>query len=292
MSTVTSSLLGLMAETAIHAGASGSSGVVDLPIMREHHTGWPVVFGSAVKGAFRASAETRMEPDEVFALFGPDTANASDHAGALLVSDARLLLLPVRSLTSQYRLVTCPDLIRRWQRDAERAGGSGPNGDVPDPQDAKAWVSEPGKHQQLFLEEYVFELEKADLDDLIAPLARLSGRSEAEIGEKLTVISNDQFAHLCQAAIPVQPHVAIDNATKTVRKGALWYEESLPPETLLYTLLNAQSSRRESHPMTADDLMAVVEQQLIGERPYVQLGGNETTGMGWCRIQSAGGGDQ
>ena len=292
MTTSTSRLFGLMAETAIHAGASGSSGVVDLPIMREHHTGWPVVFGSAVKGALRANAEQQLDAEDVFALFGPDTGNASDHAGALLISDARLLLLPVRSLTSQFRLVTCPDLLRRWQRDCERAGDNAPLSAIPNPADANALVSDPGKHQQLFLEEYVYTLERADLNEMIQSLAQLAGRSESEIEEKLTIISNDQFTHLCQAAIPVQPHIAIENATKTVRNGALWYEESLPPETLLYSLISAQRSRRETHPLSADDLMASLEQELFGACPYVQVGGNETTGMGWCRIKSFAGGEQ
>ena len=43
-------LLGLIAETQIHAGTGRATGVIDLPIMREAHTGWPCVFGSAVKG--------------------------------------------------------------------------------------------------------------------------------------------------------------------------------------------------------------------------------------------------
>ncbi|MBN2887102.1 MAG: type III-B CRISPR module RAMP protein Cmr4, partial [Chromatiaceae bacterium] len=90
-------LLGLLAETAIHAGAGQNAGVIDLPIQREAHTAWPVVFGSAVKGALRALAEERQAP-WLKAVFGPETNNASEHAGALLVGDARLLLLPVRSL--------------------------------------------------------------------------------------------------------------------------------------------------------------------------------------------------
>ncbi len=44
-------LLGLIAETSMHAGAGKSVGVIDLPIMREAHTGWPCVYGSAVKGS-------------------------------------------------------------------------------------------------------------------------------------------------------------------------------------------------------------------------------------------------
>ena len=43
-------------------------------------------------------------------------------AGELLISDARLALLPVRSLTGTYRWVTCPHLIERYRRDMKRAG--------------------------------------------------------------------------------------------------------------------------------------------------------------------------
>ena len=50
-------LLGLITETSLHAGAGSSVGVVDLPIQREGHNGWPCVFGSAVKGALRDMAE-------------------------------------------------------------------------------------------------------------------------------------------------------------------------------------------------------------------------------------------
>ncbi|WP_279487125.1 RAMP superfamily CRISPR-associated protein [Aeromonas veronii] len=47
-------LLGLHAHTWIHAGSGEKDGVVDLPIQREAHTGWPVIFGSSLKGAMRS----------------------------------------------------------------------------------------------------------------------------------------------------------------------------------------------------------------------------------------------
>ena len=114
-------LLGLLAETSIHAGAGQMAGVIDLPIQREAHTAWPVVYGSAVKGAMRTLAEEQKAP-WLTAVFGPETSNASEHAGALLVGDARLLLLPVRSLTSHFKWVTCPALLRRLRADLERLG--------------------------------------------------------------------------------------------------------------------------------------------------------------------------
>lgn len=132
-------LLGLLAETSIHAGAGHSVGAIDLPIQREAHTDWPCVFGSAVKGALRTLAEDRMCGEQIddsgivkkerrevlYAIFGPDTSKASEHAGALIVGDARLVLLPVRSLTTHFKWVTCPALLDRLRRDADRLGVEG-----------------------------------------------------------------------------------------------------------------------------------------------------------------------
>ncbi|ANG62218.1 type III-B CRISPR module RAMP protein Cmr4 [Marinobacterium aestuarii] len=282
-------LFGLRAETSIHAGTGESDGNIDLPIMREQHSGWPVVFGSAVKGALRAAAEQALQHDTetLLTLFGPDTQNASDHAGALMISDARLLALPVRSLTSQYRLVTCPELIKRLARDAERLGFSTLElGALHEPDDENILTAQDEKHDYLFLEEYAYQRQTADLGLLISVLAELSGLDERDITAKLAVVSNDSFAHLCQSAIPVQAHIAIDNDTKTVARGALWHEESLPPDTLLYIGINAAKSRRESSPMTAQDVMTALTDQVFGQFPYLQLGGNETTGMGWCKINA------
>ena len=253
--------------------------------MREHNTGWPVVFGSAVKGALRAKAELmRMDNDLLTTLFGPDTDNAADHAGSLLISDARLLWLPVRSLTTQFRYVTCPDLIARWQRDQQRAGLISTAIKLPTITENEALVAEMTK--DLFLEEYVYEPRNTgfDMTALITQLAALSGRSEGEIAQKLTVVSNDQFALLCRAAIPVNAHIAIDNATKTVKPGALWYEESLPAESLLYVLIGAHHSRNKQFEKSAAELLKEVRAELFLV-PYLQLGGNETTGMGWCKVE-------
>lgn len=285
---IASTILGLTAETSMHAGASSANHVIDLPIMREHSTGWPVVFGSAVKGAMRAKAETVMPKEQVFTLFGPDTDNASDHAGSLLIGDARLLLLPVRSLTSQFRYVTCPDLLVRWQRDRERAGASTLKLENLSVDGNTALVAKPTP--DLFLEEYVFHCQATELEELISALATLADRTVQEVHDKLAIVSNDQFALLCRAAIPVNAHIAIDNATKTVKKGALWYEESLPAETLLYCVVSAQNAR-SGKTRSGSELMQAFTGELFAS-PYLQLGGNETTGMGWCKVQVEQGGAQ
>lgn len=278
-------LLGLIAETQIHAGTGRASGVIDLPIMRESHTGWPCVFGSAVKGALRCKAEqTTAARDWVVDVFGPDTKHASDHAGALAVSDARLLLLPVRSLTSHFKWVTCPALLKRAADDAHRMGKTRPAQKIPAVMENEALTS--AYEGALYLEEFQFQAHKADLTALIAWLANFVSEDgiEKRLQDQLVIVSDDLFAHIAQFATPVTPHIAIDNATKTVKPGALWYEETLPPETVLYLTLATSRTRRKAAEIDAATLMSHTLSLFPAERAYLQLGGNETTGMGWCRV--------
>jgi len=283
-------MLGLLAETSLHAGAGQMAGVVDLPIQREAHTGWPVVYGSAVKGALRARAEDIALPaPERTLIFGPETTNAHEHAGALLVSDARLLLLPVRSLTSHFKWVTCPALLKRFLADANRLGAPAFAAEaIPTLAEAgvdTAWLPTSMRQAALYLEEFRFEPSTSDLDAIITALAELMGRPDAAeaLRQQLVIVHDDRFRHLAEFAIPVNAHVCIDNASKTVNPGALWYEESLPPDTLLYCGLHAQNARAENSEMSAAQVLEQTTRKLF-EQPYLQLGGNETVGMGWCKV--------
>lgn len=296
--TQANAILGLLAQTSIHAGTGSTTGVIDLPIQREGYNGYPCIFGSSMKGALRTRAETQYGKGNtsVTFVFGPDTNNASEHAGAIMVSDARLLLLPIRSLTSQFKWVTCPDALNRFQRDVNRFGVntatvaipavSGNNAIVPTP----TIVPPQTVPLSLFLEEYRFEANSANLDSLINSLANLMQRDDAQaaLQQQLVIVSDDMFAHLCQHATPVNAHIAIDSDTKTVRNGALWYEETLPPETLLYVGISAVNARAKDAEMPADSILGAVT-GLFTDKPWLQVGGNETVGMGWCAVKIVGG---
>ena len=283
-------LLLLTSETPLHAGAGQSVDGIDLPIQREVHTHWPCVFGSAVKGALRAHAEQRMASTStaIADLFGPDHGGAQErdtsHAGALLVGDATLLALPVRSLQSSFKWVTCPQAITRFARTAERLGLALTLPAISQPAPDKALGQGDAK---LFLEEFRFEQSPdACIGALAKALAPLSGGAleEATLLQRLVVVHDDIFSFLAGNATSVQPHIAIDSTTKTVKDGALWFEETLPPETLLYVPLTATASRRKGGALTAAQVLEQFEQLLPAGKNWLQLGGNETTGMGWCRV--------
>ena len=288
--TTQTALLLLTSETPVHAGAGQSVDGIDLPIQREVHTDWPCVFGSAVKGALRAHAEQRVaeKSTAITDLFGPDHGGAQErdtsHAGALLVGDATLLALPVRSLQSSFKWVTCPQALKRFARTAERLGLALTLPAIPQPPRDKALGQGEAK---LFLDEFRFEQSPdACIGALAKALAPLSGGAldEATLVQRLVVVHDDIFSFLARNATSVQPHIAIDSTTKTVKGGALWFEEALPPETLLYVPLTATASRRKGGELTAAQVLAQFEQLLPAGKNWLQLGGNETTGMGWCRV--------
>ena len=290
--TQANAILGLLAQTSIHAGTGSNTGVIDLPIQREGHNGYPCIFGSSMKGALRTRAEAQSSKESVKCVFGPDTNNASDHAGAIMVSDARLLLLPIRSLTSQFKWVTCPAVLKRYQQDAQRFGQKPAFDNITESlTESNALVSQQATAGNLFLEEYRFTAAQQDLSKIITALAKLMGTADAEadLQKQLVIVSNDMFAHLCQHATPVNAHIAIESATKTVKSGALWYEETLPPETLLYVGLSATKARAQGAEMPAVAILGAVT-GLFTDKPWLQVGGNETVGMGWCAVTAVAGG--
>lgn len=262
-------MLGFLAESAIHCGAGRSAGIIDLPVAREAATDYPFVPGSGVKGALRDRAE-RLGRADVNELFGRE-----DHAGKLLLSDARLLLLPVRSLTGSYRWVTSPLLLERYRRDCARCGlpaklsavRVASTGDAPG-------ALAPGRGT-LYLEERELTITGAcpsEVIEAIGPLVRHDD-TRKRIASQLVIVGDDELAWFCRYAVPVQARNVLDK-DGSKRSKNLWYEESLPQDTLLYTLA-----------MARDDAAQDAVTEMFPDRdPYLQLGGNETVGQGWVAV--------
>src|SRR5581483_4960686 len=134
-------LLFIYVETPLHPGSARGLGAVDLPVQRERTTGYPIVQASSLKGRLRAEARERLGANGTWtAIFGPEQ-DASEHAGALAVGDARLLLFPVRSLAGVFAWTASTDALARFHRTASLAGLSLPWSVPPVPADGDAWVS-------------------------------------------------------------------------------------------------------------------------------------------------------
>jgi RAMP superfamily protein len=166
---MTTEIIGLLAETYIHPGTGQSAGAIDLPVARERVTQYPFIPGSSMKGALLdASRGSGLDTDRLF--------GQQENAGQLLISDARLLLLPVRSLTSPYIWLTCPHLIERFRRDMERAGKGAALPKVAPLADGKALAAGAG---DLFLEERLFAVESKPPEELAAAIGALIPHDDA-----------------------------------------------------------------------------------------------------------------
>lgn len=270
-------IMSIFTRTPLHVGCGSSVGAVDQPVVRERHTGYPVIPGSAIKGVL---ADLWNEKDERghfvrsqdgVTLFGSDdTQNAS--AGRLLVGEGRLLAFPIRSAKGAFAWLTCPLALNRFKRDAglvftvsDVAAGA-----VSVTKDS-VLKFEQGK---VIFEEYPLAVAAEEIDGaLVAALAELCADSVwAEMPKRLAVVSDELFQYFVENACEIANHNRIDDETGVVANGALFSQENVPSETLFYSVMNAAAA-------THLDLLG---QKLDAENHLVQVGADITTGLGWC----------
>ncbi|MHB1492249.1 MAG: type III-B CRISPR module RAMP protein Cmr4 [Thermoplasmataceae archaeon] len=268
-------IIGMMAETQVHVGSGEAGGFVDLPFTRESTTSYPTIPGSSLKGAFRDMIR-RNNNDELSSLFGDQ-----NKAGDVVFSDARLLLLPVRSLLGNYRWTTCPYLIERLERDLIRVGNL-TNKERSAIQISKNCVYSKGQNK-LFLEEREFNIKGEVPDEIVGLIKEFipNASSQKRLSEQITLLSNDDFKWFAQYGLQINSRNALNDETKTTEKGALWYEETIPPDSVFYTVIFSRTKGKDMNGFI----------KILDEHPYIQIGGNETIGQGWFHIITKFGGD-
>lgn len=287
-------LLFIHALTGLHPGGGAAMGVVDLPVQRERHTQWPVVAGSSLKGVLRDACRPGASEGEWLAAFGPETERASDFAGALAFTDARLLAFPVRSLRGVFAWATCPAVLDRLRRDARLlAGNENPPPEPPRPAHGKAACPRQSDNlidgDRLLLEE--FEFRRSGDDGGVAAwlathaLPESDGATAERLARNLIVLHEDDFTHFARHATEVIARVGLDYERKTAKKGALFYEEFLPPETLFYAVVLAKASRHPDAGGEAADMLRFLRKRMPA---VVQIGADQTIGKGLCATRVVG----
>lgn len=282
-------LLFIHALTGLHPGSGTALGVVDLPVQRERHTHWPLIPGSSLKGVIRAECARLVgdrSDENVLAAFGPETGAASDHAGAVALSDARILAFPVRSLTGVFAWVTCPAVLDRLSRDLGLVGGGFSAFPSPKKDTAACTADSPliAHDGRLMLEEFEFSCEgdAGEIANWIAARAVEDEGSKGRLRSHLAVLHDDDFTHFVRNATEVVARVGLDYERKTVRTGALFYEEYLPAETLFYSLVLCSDSRRPDTQRSSADILKWLRDK---ELEVLQIGGGETVGKGFCAVR-------
>ena len=283
ISTKNVQLLLWQALTPVHAGTGQTSAsVIDLPIAREVATGFPVIPASSIKGVLRDGAglddkTTITDADKLYGYAdkkikvtedGEEKEKSLSAAARLTFTDARLLWLPVRSYRGTFAYLTCPLILKRLRRDLSALGLPELLPDMHEVNDVDAHLAgEALIHAgQVLFEDIDLTAKSCDTTQAIAKkLAGATGLGEDLISH-FAIVSDNVFSFFSETATEVTAHIRLDMQTKTVKDGALWYEETLPAESLLSSFV-------------------IAEEPGYQVRSPLQLGGKGSVGKGLLSVK-------
>ncbi|WP_044895091.1 type III-B CRISPR module RAMP protein Cmr4 [Bacillus alveayuensis] len=281
----------LHAITSVHAGSGSEIGLVDLPIQREKHTGFPKIESSSLKGALRYTIESPLKSEEkkkfelIFGSSKKEQNNSDTQSSAIALSDARILLFPVKSMRGVFAWITCPQVLKRFNDEMMLHQAKIEPLVVPE---ANTVSSERliVANGNIVLEEYNFPVTITDEAKTLAEQLSALVKKElyTDLRERIVVLDDDDFADFVKLSTEINARIKINQETGTVDTGALWYEENVPPETIFYSFLYIGQIRGNGVEglQSAED----VEKFLVEEGRFpdvFQLGGNSTLGRGMLR---------
>lgn len=281
--------------TPLHVGAGKGVGFIDMPIMREKVTDWPLVPGSAAKGVLRDHFFQNGNDEQkklIDIAFGKQIVDDSSNAGSLILTDAHIVCLPVRSLYGTFAYITSPLVLEKLKRDLEAAGYK----DLPstlNPARNEVLLVNGSKivgEGRVFFEDLDF-IAKEDknakkwaemLAGVIFP--KESAKEAVWKGifeERFAVLNDDCFNFLSKTGTEVTAHVRIEDDSKIVARGALWYEEALPAEAILAGVAWCDKVFGGN----GINQSKILETYCPKDKLDLQMGGKATVGKGRVRCQ-------
>lgn len=293
----------LLALSPVHAGSGSDLGVVDLPIQRERHTGYPKIEASGIKGVFREVYSKKLDKETLDIVFGPKEGDA--HQSSVGFIDARILFFPVKSVKGTYAWITCPDVLSKF---AEAMGIAGitindtsglidianiPVNTITTDSNIKISTGSGGASQDaVIIEEY--PVKPVSVNNELSRFADWFGEhvlshattsyQREKLKKNLLLVDNEVFNQFVALSTEVIARICIDPNLGTVKPGALWYEEYLPVESILYSILMSAQPMMMDIPEKAVPLKGdagKVMKTITDQWPQVvQLGGNATIGKG------------
>jgi CRISPR-associated protein Cmr4 len=211
----------------------------------------------------------------------------------VVFTDLRLLLLPVRSLLGTFAWVTSPYILQRLARDVNNAN----HGETPKvtpltatDQASITYTSAIVSNKQIYLEDLDLKAGDTSANEWSTWLGQQIFSHDPEWQEELSkrfcIVHDDVFSFLAKHGTEINARIKINPDTHTVdsKKGALWYEECLPTESVLSGILLVQPNSKTD---ISNEKIAAHLTQLTNHP--LQLGGKSTVGRGICRVTISGG---
>jgi len=279
-----------------HVGSGSDLGIVDLPIQREGHTGFPKIEASSLKGSLRSAFEIKAKDDDemrkkIHLTFGCDGCEKDfpddfkdkkdrEFAGSLGFSDARILLFPIKSAKSIFAWITCPLVLKQFMKDLQISENKQEFDIQENTVTPESTINIDAN--SVILEEYQITVIQTEKTKTIADFLAKQLKNE-EIKQKLVILPNDTFKDFITLSTEVITRTKINNETGVVEAGALFTEEYLPGETIMYSLALAAPIMAMTEKPIVDDLKTsndVMDFFVYSSPDIMQIGGNATLGKG------------
>ncbi len=283
----------LRALSQIHCGIGQGLNDIDLPTARNKVSGHPLVPASSLKGVLKDEFMNKNQDEawqaDCVALFGGD--GSSEHASAISVGDANLLALTVRSFFGTYAYLASPYTLLQFKQLLKRRGETVElNVPQANTESYKVQICQDSlltqtDNNQVLLEELDLLIDtttKADVwAELIAPLFFDDAEGQSIFKKRFAIVDDNALNFICDTGLPVDARIAIDDKTGTVKLGALWYEETVPAESLFMGNIAVDRSYHPQWKKSAQELNRLL---LDASPVHCQVGGKSTTGKGFVEI--------
>ncbi|RLI28751.1 type III-B CRISPR module RAMP protein Cmr4 [Candidatus Bathyarchaeota archaeon] len=309
----TGGLIGIFCEEPTHFGRGRAVGLVDLPIQRSSVTNLPIGQSSSIRGMLRSFLVLNGKKELAESVFGSEPGEVETRAGHVDISDAKLLLMAVRSVVGLFCWLTCPtclnDLCRALIRVKEVTDKSLSNLHLPKEllesleEILKKQVPKGGAlvprnsenvieiHGKLVLLDGEIELEaKSDenVNALAEPLSNFVVPAEGYLKNvfkrRFAIVEDDVFKFATERGLEVATRIRTNYETKTVERGGLWSEEYLPAFSFLFS--EVYFHRRvptEEGEVEADEFRKFME---FIDSKRVFVGGKEGVGKGLVYLKA------
>lgn len=275
--------------SAVHLGDGSSTGTIDLPIQREKITGFPIFRDSSLRGAIRAhfeEDEATHNDKHFIPTFG--SRDHGDSHSALEVFPAHLLFFPVRSFNGLFAWVTCPYILKRYQAALQKFGTAPFEYDFPTAiEDRHIIATEQliiGNSSKVGLEEFLFE---AQPSETFAKLATYFARATQieRLATHCAMVSDTVFGYMARLFTEKVTRNKIDLETGVAVDGALFNEEFLPEQCVLYATLgfSNQFSKKEDRKKDKE-IQQYVHDNVVST---LSIGGDKSIGKGLIQILAA-----
>ncbi len=314
-------LLFLYSQTPVQPGAGGGAGSIDRPVQREAATSFPLIQASGVRGAVRDCLERQAGGREQAAVLRTVFGNKlkdldGQQPGSIAFSDAKLLLYPIRQGSGDFIWITCPLALERLARD-----GGGEWSVARELTGSLAWTDEdylalPGSRlaaaSTLVVGEETFQpvheaVAGIALHSIVQALADAVFPSEGTgagcrqlrrkvfngIDQSAVIVVTDKtFSRLVQTYTQVESRIRINDKTGVVSRGALWREETLPPDMVMYSVVMAAAPCLQTAQLTdgldgqAVSVLTWLKMRLHS-RSFLQIGAGDSIGRGHFLVNCA-----